>query len=87
MNEHKVYVRVNAEFDKDGFVHPKSIIWNNGIEYEINKVLDIKHMYASKAGGNGDRFTIRLRGKERYLFYERIPELEGNHVGRRFVEV
>lgn len=87
MNEHKVYVRVNAEFDKDGFVHPKSIIWNNGTEYEINKVLAVKHMHASKAGGNGDRFTIRLRGQERYLFYERAPEFGGNQVGRWFVEI
>ena len=87
MNEHKVYVWVNAEFDRDGFVHPKSIIWTNGHEYEISRVLDIKHMHASKAGGNGDRFTIRLGEKERYLFYERLPELEGNHVGRWFVEV
>ncbi len=86
MNENKIYVRVNADFDRDGFVHPRSIIWSNGREYEIDRVTAIKHMHASKAGGNGDRFTIRVSGRERYLFYERIPELEGNHVGRWFLE-
>lgn len=86
MNESKVYVRVRAEFDREGFVHPRSIIWSDGREYEIDRVTDIKHMHASKAGGNGDRFTIRVQGRERYLFYERIPDLEGNHLGKWFVE-
>ena len=39
----------------------------------------------SSAGGC-DRFTIRVCGQERYLFYERISEMEGNHIGRWFIE-
>ena len=86
MNESKVYVRVKADFDRQGFVHPKAITWTDGRVYEIDKVVDIKHMRAGKAGGNGDRFTVMIGGRERYLFYERFAELEGNHVGRWFVE-
>ena len=86
MNPHKIYVQVDARFDRDGFVHPRSIIWVNGHEYEIDRVLDITHMHATKAGGTGDRFTIRVNGQQRYLFYERFNDLEGNHVGHWFVE-
>ena len=86
MNQHKIYVRVNAEFDKDGFVHPKAIIWSDGRIYDIESVTDIKHMHASRAGGTGDRFTVRIKGQEKYLFYERSPDLEGNLLGRWFVE-
>ena len=85
-NPHKVYVRVRAEFDKDGFVHPRAIIWKDGQVYDIDRVLDVRFLHSSKAGGMGDRFTIRVCGQERYLFYERISEMEGNHIGRWFIE-
>jgi len=85
-NNKKVYVRVNAVFDREGFVQPKAIVWTDGRVYPIDKVIDIKHMHASKAGGDGDCFTIVVSGKTRQLFYERFRELEGNHVGRWFVE-
>ena len=86
MNSNKIYVRVNAEFDRDGFVHPLAIIWTDGRRYDIDRVTAVKHMHASKAGGNGARFTINVQGRERYLFYERTAELEGNYVGKWFVE-
>lgn len=82
----KIYVRVHAVFDREGFVQPRSIVWSDGREYRIDKVLDIKHMHASKAGGDGDCFTIVVNGQTRQLFYERFHELQGNHVGRWFVQ-
>ena len=86
MNSGKIYVRVSAEFDRQGFVYPRAITWTDGRTYEIDKVLEVKHMYSSKAGGDGDRFTIMVSGQMRYLFYERTAELQGNHLGRWFVE-
>ena len=86
MNEKKIYVRVNAQFDRQGFIHPSAIIWTDGRTYEIDKVTSVKHMHASKAGGNGDRYTVMISGKERYLFYERSSDLMGNQVGKWFVE-
>lgn len=86
MNPSKIYVRVSADFDKEGFVHPRSIIWSDGHVYPIDRIISIKHMHASKAGGDGDCFTIIVGGQTRQLFYERFRELEGNHVGRWFVE-
>ena len=39
-----------------------------------------------KAGGQGDRYTIRVSGKQTYLFFERNTNLTGNKIGRWFVE-
>ncbi len=81
----KVYVDVRCEFDGDGFVHPRSIVWSDGSVYEIDRVLSIRHLY-SPAGGHGECFTISVQGREKRLFYERIPEMTGNRIGRWFVE-
>ena len=42
MNEDKIYVDVNATFTKDGMLLPKSFVWEDGVEYEISKVKDIR---------------------------------------------
>ena len=86
MNNGKKYVRISAVFDKEGFVRPTAVLWSDGRVFLIDKVLDIKHMHSSKAGGDGDCFTIRIGGQVRKLFYERSKELEGNHVGRWYIE-
>jgi len=39
-----------------------------------------------KAGGQGDRYTVWINGKQSYLFFERSTELTGNIIGRWFVE-
>ena len=82
----KVYVQVNADFNPDGVMIPTSLIWEDGSKFEIDKVLDIRQAAAMKAGGQGDRYTIRVNGRESYLFFERCPSLTGNVIGRWFVE-
>ena len=82
----KVYVQVNADFNPDGVMIPTSLIWEDGSKFEIDKVLDIRQAVAMKAGGQGDRYTIRVNGRESYLFFERCPSLTGNVIGRWFVE-
>ena len=62
MNEDKIYVDVNATFTKDGMLLPKSFVWEDGVEYEISKVKDIR--------GAGMRYTCVVDGEEVYLFYE-----------------
>ena len=42
----------------------------NGVEYEISKVKDIRRAASLKAGGAGMRYTCVVDGKEVYLFYE-----------------
>jgi len=82
----KVYVQVNADFNTDGVMLPKVLIWEDGEKYSIDRVVDIRQAAARKAGGQGDRYTIEVRGQISYLFFERVPQLTGNVIGRWFVE-
>ena len=82
----KVYVDVTAKFNADGLLYPASITWEDGRRYLIDKVTDIRQAAAMKAGGQGDRYTVWINGKQSYLFFERSTELTGNIIGRWFVE-
>ena len=84
--DYKAYVGVNAEFDPDGIMFPRSLVWEDGVTYEIDRVIDIRPSYAAKAGGQGDRYTIMVKGQRRYLFFERSTNVKGNVIGRWFVE-
>lgn len=70
MNNNKVYVDVTAEFTKDGILTPKSFRWIDGVEYEIQRVRDIRRAASLKAGGVGMRYTCVVNGRDSYLYYE-----------------
>lgn len=74
---HRVYVRVVVEYDEAGGIRPLSIGWEDGRTFEVDRLLDVRRAAATKAGGQGMRYTCRILGKETYLF-------EDN--GRWFVE-
>ena len=82
----KVYVPVEVCFDENGRMLPRSITWEDGKKYEIDRVIDIRPAPALKAGGQGDRYTIRIAGKQSYLFFERAATVSGCNLGRWFVE-
>ena len=82
----KVYVAVNADFRDDGIMLPREITWEDGRKYGIDRVTEIRQAAAMKAGGQGDRYTIWVRGQQSYLFFERSCSLTGNNLGRWFVE-
>ena len=82
----KVYVDVKTNFRKDGVMIPVSLVWEDGTEYVIDRVTDIRPAAAAKAGGQGDRYTIRIGTRISYLFFERSPNLSGKVIGRWFVE-
>ena len=82
----KVYVQVNADFNADGVMLPRVLIWEDGEKYVVDRVVDIRQAAARKAGGQGDRYTIEVRGQISYLFFERALQLTGNVIGRWFVE-
>ncbi len=82
----KVYVAVAARFDNEGNLIPTSITWEDGREFEIDRVTDIRQAAAMKAGGQGDRYTVWINGRQSYLFFERSCSLTGNNIGRWFVE-
>lgn len=66
----KVYVDVLAEFTKDGLLIPKQITWEDGRKYEITRVVDIKRMASTKAGGVGERYLCVVNNKKVSLYYE-----------------
>ena len=82
----KVYVNVTADFDPDGLMLPKEIVWEDGCRYEIDKVREVRMAAAMTGGGYGDRYSIVVNGKPTYIFFERSFNRTGNNIGRWFVE-
>ncbi len=64
----KVYVDVTLKQDKYGTIVPLTVTWEDGRKYEIDRVIDVRRAASTKVGGNGVRFTVRILGKETYLF-------------------
>ncbi len=83
---YRVYVRTEVAFDETGRMLPHTLIWEDGRVFHIDRILDIRQGAAAKAGGQGDRYTIEIQGKQAYLFFERSTTLWGNTLGRWFVE-
>lgn len=69
-NPNKIYVSVKAVFYPDGGFEPTTLVWEDGREYEIERVTDIRRAASLKAGGVGIRYTCKVRGREVYLFLE-----------------
>ncbi len=82
----KVYIKVYAVFDADGQMLPRSFTWIDGEKHVIERVLDCKPAAAMRAGGQGERFTVLVNGRESYLFFERNPKPKGQMLGKWFVE-
>lgn len=78
----KIYVKVNADFDADGNITPRSVIWEDGHVFEIDHVLSSCRRASLKAGGIGIRYTIRIGKRTTYLYFEDPAWfVEGKEVG------
>ena len=64
----KINLQVNADFDLDGNIRPRAIIWEDGRVFEIDRILDVRRAASLKAGGLGIRYICRIRGREVKLF-------------------
>ena len=73
----RAYVKVIARHDETGKVCPREVEWEDGRRFEVDRLLDVRRAAALKAGGQGVRYTVRILGKETYLFEDE---------GRWFVE-
>lgn len=73
----KVYVEVQVRVTSEGKVHPLTIKFEDGQLYEIDRLIDCRRAHATKVGGTGIRYTVRIRNKQTYLFEDE---------GRWFVE-
>ena len=82
----KVYVKVGVVFREDGAMLPRSLTWEDGRKYAIDRVIGVRPACAERAGGQGDRYTVMVSGQQRYLFFEHSTDTGGQNVGRWFIE-
>lgn len=54
----------------DGSCLPKTIIWEDGRRFDIDKVIDVRRAAALKCGGVGIRYICKICGKEIAIFDE-----------------
>lgn len=64
----RTFVEVIAQHDLDGKVKPLKIVWTDGRQFTIDRVLDVRQAGAMKAGGYGTCYICRIHGKEVHLF-------------------
>ena len=69
MHPQRVYVETRVNFSEDGDMVPVHIKWKDGLVYEIDRVLDVRRA-ASAAGSMGIRYTVKIMGQERRIFFE-----------------
>lgn len=70
MKLYKRYVSVYQKVDKEGGITPISIVWEDGREYAIDRIIDVKRA-VSEVGGCGILYRCRIAGNVRNLYYER----------------
>ena len=63
-------VDVMCIYHKNGQIKPVSIIWDNGHEYHIDRILQITAARSGYNGKPGIRFTCLFGHSERFLFLE-----------------
>ena len=62
----KKYVSVNIDVDKDGVIRPLRILWDDGRQWEVTKVLHT--CTASHHEFEGIRYTIIVGRAVKYLY-------------------
>ena len=63
-------VTVTARMIENGNIVPLEIFWEDGRVFQIDKILDKRKASSTKGGGSGIRYTVRIQGKEKYLFLD-----------------
>ena len=71
----KVFVSVTVRHELDGSMTPLSIAWEDGRVFEVDRVVDVCRAASLKVGGMGWRYTVRVQGKETYLYYDLCDKL------------
>lgn len=66
----RIELNIIVQHLPDGQAIPKTIIWEDGRRFPIDKVLDKRKAAATKSGGIGIRYICRICGKEVTIFDE-----------------
>ena len=83
----KVYVKVRSFFDRIGDMQPTSIIWEDGREFKIDAVTDFYPANGKPDAPPDDRYTVKINGEYRYLYFERKDSYFPSRYGRWYVKV
>jgi hypothetical protein len=67
---YKKYVDMVVRFYPDGTITPLAIWWEDGMIFEIDKIIDVRPCASLKAGGAGIRYTCMVQGHEKYIWLE-----------------
>lgn len=65
----RAYVGVYTYTDAQGMVRPTRIRWEDGREWDIDRVIDARPAAARKAGGAGIRYLVRIGQYQRELYF------------------
>ena len=57
----RIELNIMVEHRKDGLALPKTIIWEDGRRFDIDRVLDIRKAAATKCGGIGINGLLKNR--------------------------
>jgi hypothetical protein len=69
MHPQRIYIEMRVSFSADGNMTPVEIKWEDGRVFEIDRVIDVRRA-ASGAGSMGLRYTVKIMGRVRRLFFE-----------------
>ena len=65
----RTYVRVMLDADENGLITPVSLMMR-GIRMDIDRVLERRQARATKTGGQGMRYTVRIGSRQAFLFQD-----------------
>ena len=66
----KINLDIIVRHTPEGKAIPKTILWEDGRRFAIDKILDIRRAAALKCGGVGTRYICKVCNKEVAIFDE-----------------
>ena len=66
----KINLNIIVQYLPDGECIPKTLIWEDGRRFPIDKIIDKRKAASLKCGGVGTRYICRICGKELTIFDE-----------------
>lgn len=69
-----VYVRVIADMKPKMQIMPKSIIWEDGREFAIDEIKDVRQVLVSGMGKECMAYFVEIRGSRRVLYLDRMMQ-------------
>lgn len=66
----KVYVNVGVIANTAGEWMPQKIYWEDGRQFEVERVAEVKESVSMEKGCTDKRYTCIIKGKPKHLYYE-----------------